>query len=159
MSSANEFDEAVSLSDRILEAPSLDPDGIMTVLSRQFRRALERADKSDALLRDERVPGPCGHPKACQKPLRMADNLDEGPQLYECTVCAELASDADAARERERKMWEPLINEADRAARDLQMVLESDAKVGGPLWRGTVTKDVERLLAAIAKAREGRDAG
>ena len=34
----------------------------------------------------------CGHPKMFQRPLIMADNLDEGPQLYDCTLCLELAA-------------------------------------------------------------------
>lgn len=37
--------------------------------------------------------GPCGkHPRMFQEPLRMADNLDEGPQLYTCTLCSDLTA-------------------------------------------------------------------
>ena len=95
-SSAREFAEQIG---RIFDY-TLDPQ------DHEIAEAIPLIEFRDADIVREAAQdiGPCGkHPRMFQKSLIMADNLDEGPQLYECTICAEVREASQAAYERAKQ--------------------------------------------------------
>lgn len=73
--------------------------GATAVDGESYDDLLDTITDLQAQLSASREKMDCGHPKMSQKPLFMVDNLDEGPQLYTCALCAEIQVERAAVLE------------------------------------------------------------